>query len=118
MKKKQFLADRARKNYHKRKDEGRLITNKIPIEEQKKRGRKKLSEMENPPPKPPPKIKIKPEPKPRGRKLKEIDDISNIPEYITKLMKLSKNSMKVLLNEADSDAEPYEEYLQRIEKLN
>jgi len=90
--KKQLLADRARRNYHKRKEEGRLIINKIPIEEQKKRGRKKISEMENPPPKPPPKIKIKPEPKPRGRKLKEIDDISNVPEYIKKLMKTPKNS--------------------------
>jgi hypothetical protein len=66
--------EQARINYAKRKAEGRLKKNLKPKEEQKKRG-PKARELEHQ------------EPKQRGRKPIIINDVSEIPQYINKLIK-------------------------------
>ena len=65
---------KARENYSKRKEEGRLIIKHIPKDDQRKRGPKALEQM------------IK-EPKVRGRKPLLINDVSIIPTYINKFLK-------------------------------
>lgn len=69
--------EQARANYAKRKEEGRLIIKRIPKEEQKKRGPKTTEYKQT-------------EPKTRGRKPKIINEVSEIPIYITKLKTHSK----------------------------
>ena len=72
--KKAFLAERARKNYNIRKAEGRQHIKAIPIEEQKKRGRK-------------PREAPNTAPKIRGRPPAVINDISQVKEYLKPLLK-------------------------------
>jgi len=73
--KKLFLAERARKNYAKRKAEGRQKIKHIAPEEQKKAGRPKGTTTN------------KKEPKQRGRPVVLINDVSHVPEYLKKLIK-------------------------------
>ena len=72
--KRAFLAERARKNYNIRKAEGRQPIKAIPIEQQKKRGRK-------------PKEAPNTTPKPRGRPPAVINDLSQVKEYLKPLLK-------------------------------
>ena len=72
--KKAFLAERARKNYNIRKEEGRQHIKAIPLEEQKKRGRK-------------PKEAPNATPRPRGRPPAIINDISQVKKYLKPLLK-------------------------------
>jgi len=71
--KKLFLAERARRNYARRKAEGRQNIKHIPLEEQKKPGRPKGTAIP------------KKEPKQRGRPISIINNYSNIPEYLINL---------------------------------
>jgi hypothetical protein len=73
--KKAFLAERARRNYQKRKEEGRQPIKKIPEEQKKKVGRKPKEQQEDK------------GPKPKGRKPAIIESIETAPEYIKKLLK-------------------------------
>lgn len=87
-KRKELVNTEARKNYMKRKAEGRLTYKLIPKNEYKKRGPKaKTTETETKELKPEPE---EPKQKTRGCKPIIIDDISNIPEYIKKLLKPHK----------------------------
>ena len=73
--KKAFLAEQARRNYQKRKEEGRQPIKKIPEELKKKVGRKPKEQQEDK------------GPKPKGRKPVIIKSIETAPEYIKKLFK-------------------------------
>ena len=70
-----FLASRAKLNYYKRKDEGRLKKNLIPKEDHKKRGPKQTKQRDEQPQ----------EPKTKGRRPIIYNQNSNIPEYLIKL---------------------------------
>ena len=75
--KKILRLEQARANYAKRKEEGRLKYAKIPKEEQQKRGPKPKEEQN----------KEQRQLKKRGRKPLIINDVSDIPQYLTKLIK-------------------------------
>ena len=66
--------EQARANYAKRKEEGRLIIKRIPKEDQQKRGPKAPEQKQT-------------APKTRGRKPLIINDVSEIPPYLNKLIK-------------------------------
>ena len=84
-KKQELVNTEARKNYMKRKAEGRLTYKLIPKNEYKKRGPKaKITETETNELKPEPE---EPKQKTRGCKAIIIDNIDMIPENIKKLLK-------------------------------
>jgi hypothetical protein len=95
-----ILAERARRNYNKRKQEGRQKMKLIKKEDQQKRGPKPKTEKKQPTPKP------KAEPKPRGPKPLLINDVSEIPSYINKLIKQpehepEKTNKKIMIYNED-----------------
>ena len=98
-KKKELVNTEARKNYMKRKAEGRLTYKLIPKDDYKKRGPKAKTTQQPTEPKEIAPKQTKPDKKIRGCKPIIIDNIDMIPENIKKLIlsdnkKLSKNKPK------------------------